>query len=71
MDEASKLIAQIPSILTNPLPHNQDMYPSASNIENRSGGIQNHLDHDGLHGCVNMVQDKFNVSTRFRDYTPS
>ena len=55
MDEALKLIAQSPVVLTNLIPHNQNMASSASTIENGSSGSQNPSSRDVGHACINML----------------
>ena len=55
IDEASKFIVEIPAVLTDPLPHNQNMASRNMNIGSNSGGHQNPLNAEGGHGCINMM----------------
>jgi hypothetical protein len=71
IEEASRLIAQHPVVLTNPFPHNQNMTSGASNTRNASSGSQNPSAHDGGHQCINMVRSEISVATRTHDYGSS
>jgi hypothetical protein len=51
IEEASRLIAQQPTVLTNLFPHNQNMTLGASNTRNASSGSQNTSTHDGGHNA--------------------
>jgi hypothetical protein len=67
--EATRLLAQSPTLLMNTFPHNQHLASSSSNVKNAAGGGQNQQSHDGDRLCINMVDAKFNVATRFQDYS--
>jgi hypothetical protein len=71
IEEASRLIAQQPVVLTNPFPHNQNMASGTSNTGNASSGSQNPSAHDGGHLCINMVKSQIDVATRSHDYGSS
>jgi hypothetical protein len=71
IEEASRLLSQPPTVLTNPFPHNQHMASGTSNTGNASSGSQNPSTHEGGHLCVNMVKSQIDVATRSRDYGSS
>ena len=50
IDEASILLAQGPAVLTNPLPHNQNM-----NSKSHDQSSENDPPETSSHGCINMV----------------
>ena len=66
IDEASRFLVQGPAVLTNPLPHNQNMN---SRTHDQSGGGQDSLEGSG-HDCINMVRAT-KVVTRAKDYGSS
>ena len=66
IEEASWFIAQGPAVLTNPLPHNQNMN---SRTHDQSGGYQDPPEASG-HGCINMVHATM-VVTCVKDYGSS
>ena len=51
IDESSRFIAQGPAVLTNPLPHNQNMN---SRTHDQYGGDQDPPEASSGHGCINM-----------------
>ena len=55
MEDASRFIAQGPTVITNPLPHNQNMNSRTIDPHYASGGDQNLLEANTSHGCINMV----------------
>ena len=55
IDEASKFITKILAVLTDPLPHNQNMDLRNIDAENTYGGHQNPLNVEGVHGSINMM----------------
>ena len=55
MEDASRFMAQGPAMLTNPLPHNQNMNLRTHDPHCASGGDQNPLEANTGHGCINMV----------------
>jgi hypothetical protein len=61
--EAASLLSLPPVVLTNPFPDNQYMASSSSNAENAAGGGQNPPLQDGGRLCINMVDEKVNVTT--------
>ena len=65
MDEASKFIAQGPAVLTNPLPHNQNMNSKSQD----QCSDDDPLETSGR-GCINMVR-AVKVVTCAKDYTSS
>jgi hypothetical protein len=71
LEEASRLLSQLPSVLTNPFPHNKHMASGSFNTKNVSSGNQNPLAHEGDRLCVNMVKSQINVATRSSDYSSS
>ena len=66
IDEASRFLAQGPAMLTNPLPHNQNMN---SRTHDQSGGDQDPPKGSGR-GCINMVRAA-KVVTHAKDYGSS
>ena len=56
-------------MLTNPLPHNQNMNLRTNDPHCSSGGDQNPSKANTGHGCINMVHAK--VVTRAKDYGSS
>ena len=60
------VLAQGPTVLTNPLTHNQNMN---SRTHDQSGGDQDPPEISG-HGCINMVHAT-KVVTRVKDYGSS
>ena len=66
IDEASRFLAQGPTVLTNPLPHNQNMN---SGTHDKFGGDQDLTEGSG-HGCINMVHT-MKVVTCAKDYGSS
>ena len=52
MEDASRFLAQGLAVLTNPLPHNQNMN---SRTHDQSGGDQDPPEGSSGHGCRNMV----------------
>ena len=65
--EALRFIAQGLVVLTNPLPHNQNMN---LRTHDQSGEDQNPLEACNGHGCINMVHAA-KVVTHVKDYGPS
>ena len=57
-------------MLTNPLPHNQNMNSRTHDPHCASGGDQNPLEANSGHGCVNMVHAT-KVVTCVKDYGSS
>ena len=55
MEDASKFIAQGPTVFTNPLPNNQNMNSRTVDLGITSCGPRNPLDAASGHGCINMV----------------
>jgi hypothetical protein len=55
-------------MLTDTFPHNQHMASICSNAGNAAGGSQNSSFQDGNHLCINMVDAKVHVATRFWHY---
>ena len=70
MEDASKFIAQGPIVLTNPLPHNQNMNLKTHDPHSTSGGDQNPSKTSTGHGCINMVHDT-KVVTHAKGYGSS
>ena len=70
MEDALRFIAQGPAVLTNPLPHNQNMNSRTNDPHCASGGDQNPLEANTGHGCINMVHAT-KVVTRAKDYGSS
>ena len=66
INEASIFLAQGPAVLTNPLPHNQNMN---SRTHDHSGGDQDPSE-GSVRGCINMVHAA-KVVTRVKDYGSS
>ena len=67
MEDASRFIAQGPAVLTNPLPHNQNLNLSTHDPHFASGGDQDPLEASTGHGCINMVHAT-KVVTCAKDY---
>jgi hypothetical protein len=67
--EVARILAQLPTVLANPFPHNQHLASSFSNAENEAIGGQNQQSQDGNRLCINMVHGKIDVATRSRDYS--
>ena len=67
MEDALRFIAQGPSVLTNPLPHNQNMNSRTNDPHHASSKDQNRPKSNTGHGCINMVHDT-KVVTRVKDY---
>ena len=67
MEDASRFIAQGPTMLTNPLPHNKNMN---LRTHDQSGGDQDPPEASSDHGCINMVHAT-KVVTRAKDYGSS
>ena len=65
MDEASKFIAQGPAVLTNPLPHNQNM-----NLKSHDQSSDEDPAETSGRGCINMVCAA-KVVMCAKDYTSS
>ena len=65
IDEASRLLAQGPAVLTNPLPHNQNM-----NSKSQELSSENDPPETSARGCINMVCAA-KVVTRTKDYGSS
>ena len=57
-------------MLTNPLPHNQNMNLRTHDPHSASGGDQNLLETSTGHGCINMVCAT-KVMTHAKDYGSS
>ena len=55
VEDASKFIAQGPTMFTNPLPNNQNMNSMTVDPSCAFGGTQNLLEAASGHGCINMV----------------
>ena len=55
MEDASRFIAQGPTVLTNPLPNNQNMNLRTIDPGCASGGNQNLSESTSGHGCINMM----------------
>ena len=70
MEDALRFIAQGPTVLTNPLPHNQNMNSRTHDPHCVSGGDQNPSESNTVHGCINMVRAS-KVMTRAKDYGSS
>ena len=70
MEDASKFIAQDPTVFTNPLPNNQNMNSRTVDPGCASGGTQNPLEVALVHGCINMVKAS-QVVTRAKYYGSS
>ena len=66
MEDASRFIAYGPTVLTNPLTHNQNMN---SRTHDQSGGDQDPSE-ASRHGCINMVCAT-KVVTHAKDYGSS
>ena len=66
IEEASRFLAQGPAVLTNPLPHNQNINLKS---HDQSGDDHDLLEGSG-HGCINMVRAA-KVVTRAKDYGSS
>ena len=64
------MIAQGPAVLTNPLPHSQNMNSRTNDPHCASGKGQNPLEANNSHGCINMVRAT-KVVTRVKDYGSS
>ena len=67
MEDASKFIAQAPTVFTNPLPNNQNMNLRTVDSGCASGGTQNPLEVALGHDFINMVKAS-KVVTRAKDY---
>ena len=67
IEEASRFIAQCPAVLTNPLPHIQNMN---SRTHDQSGGDQDPQEACSGHGCINMVHAT-KLVTHAKDYGSS
>ena len=65
IDKALKMIVQSPSLLTDPLPHNQNMNSRTPATE--SVGIQIPFVLESGHGCINMFP-AIHVVTYSHDY---
>ena len=61
--EAARLLAQSPTVLTNPFPLNQHLASSFSNAKNATSGGQNQQLQDDNRLCINMVDAKIDVAT--------
>ena len=70
MEDVSRFISQGPAVLTNPLPHNQNMNSRTNYPHCASGGDQNPLEANTGHGCINMVHAT-KVVTRAKYYGSS
>ena len=70
MEDALRFIAQGPAVLTNPLPHNQNMNLGTHDPHSTSGGDQNPLETNTSHGCINMMHAT-KVATHVKDYGSS
>ena len=70
MEDTSRFIEQGPAVLTNPLPHNQNMNSRTHDPHCASGGDQNPSKASTVHGCINMVHAT-KVVTRAKDYGSS
>ena len=70
MEDTSRFIAQGLAVLTNPLPHNQNMNSRTNDPHCASGGAQNPLESNTSHGCINMVCAT-KVVTYAKDYGSS
>ena len=70
MEDTSRFIAPGPAVLTNPLPHNQNMNSRTHDPHSVSGGDQNPLETSIGHGCINMVHAT-KVVTRAKYYGSS
>ena len=55
MEDALRFMAQGPTVLTNPLPHNQNMNLRTNDPHCASGRDQNPPEANTGHGCINMV----------------
>jgi hypothetical protein len=71
IEEATRLLSQLSTMLTNPFLHNHHMASSSSNAINVAGGNQNPLAHEGDCLCVNMFKSQINLATWSRDYSSS
>jgi hypothetical protein len=69
--EAVRILNLPLDVLMNPFPHNQHLASSSSNARNALGGIQNPPSQDGDRVCINMVNAKIDIATRFQDYSSS
>ena len=70
MEDTSRFIAQGPAVLTNPLPHNQNMNSRTHDPHSASGGDQNPPESSTSDGCINMVHAT-KVVTHVKDYGSS
>ena len=66
-----RLLNLLPTMLTNPFPHNYHLTSSSLNTGNASGGSKNPPSQDGDHVCINMVDAKIDIATLSRDDTSS
>ena len=62
IDEASRFLAQGPSVIKNPLLHNQNM-----NLKSHDQSSDDDPPEGSGHGCINMVRAA-KVVTRAKDY---
>ena len=70
MEDASRFITQGPVVLTNPLPHKQNMNLRTNDHHCVSGGDQIPSEANTSHGCINMVHAT-KVVTHAKDYGSS
>ena len=67
MEDASRFTAQGSTMLTNPLPHNQNMNLRTHDPHSTSSGDKNPPETSTGHGCINMVHAT-KVVTHVKDY---
>ena len=67
MEDTSRFIAQDPAILTNPLPHTQNMKSRTHDPHSTLGGDQDPPEASTGHDYINMVRAT-KVVTRAKDY---
>ena len=70
MEDSLRFIAQGPAVLTNPLPHNQNMNSTTNDPHYVSGRDQNPPKANTGHGFINMVRTT-KVVTHEKDYGSS
>ena len=70
MEDASRFMAHDPTVLTNPLPHNQNMNSRTHDPHSMLGGDKDPSEASTSHGCINMVCAT-KVVTHAKDYGSS
>jgi hypothetical protein len=71
IEEASRLLSQMPTVMTNPFQNNQHMSSETSNTRNALSRSKNPSTHEGGHLCINMVKYHIDVATQSCDYGSS